>query len=311
MGDRFQRVGINGFPIVGILFFSGRPSNRENDLTGRRDKRRDGARACLDKLPIFDGLHLLRSEQWFREVMMKRRIGFLPALLSIVFLSGCLYDMRYSDLYQQVSSNVLCTNGVYDGQGIEIDVLEEDSYGRQLFQYSMHVVATSQYDRICVVAIRQKATLRDVYFYEDAGFLVAEDFSAIDRRAVAELKLRNDWEQPLQQEKMSKRRIDAPRQFLDDASAIFREAVPMQAGASISGNYVDADGKGKVLYYFYAYQKSEEGGRRTGERSFIAVLNEDGTYDADTWLAELEDIYAYQEQLHALKLANGWKFGVD
>lgn len=241
---------------------------------------------------------------------MKRRIGLLPALLSIVFLSGCLYDMRYSDLYQQVASNVLCTNGVYDGQGIEIDVLEEDSYGRQLFQYSMHVVATSQYDRICVVAIRQKATLRDVYFYEDAGFLVAEDFSAIDRRAVAELKLRNDWEQPLQQEKMSKRRIDAPRQFLDDASAIFREAVPMQAGASISGNYVDADGKGKVLYYFYVYVKSEEGGRRTGERSFIAVLNEDGTYDPNAWLAELEGIYAYQEQLHALKLANGWKFGV-
>ena len=38
---------------------------------------------------------------------------------------------------------------------------------------------------------------------------------------------------------------------------------------------------------------------------------EDGTYDADTGLTELEDIYAYQEQLHALKLANGWKFGVD
>ena len=78
---------------------------------------------------------------------MKRRYGFLLALLLIVFLSGCLYDMRYSDLYQQVSSNVLCTNGVYDGQSIEIDVLEEDSYGRQLFQYSMYVAATSQYER--------------------------------------------------------------------------------------------------------------------------------------------------------------------
>ena len=242
---------------------------------------------------------------------MKRRYGFLLALLLIVFLSGCLYDMRYSDLYQQVSSNVLCTNGVYDGQSIEIDVLEEDSYGRQLFQYSMYVAATSQYERICVVAIRQKATLRDVYFYEDAGFLVAEDFSAIDQRAVAELNLRNDWENPLQQEKMSKRRIDAPRHFLDDASAIFREAVSIQAGASISGNYVDADGKGRILYYFYVYQKSEEGGRQAEERSYIAIFNEDGTYDPNTWLAELEDIYAYQEQLHALKLANGWTFGVD
>ena len=46
-------------------------------------------------------------------------------------------------------------------------------------------------------------------------------------------------------------------------------------------------------------------------RSYIAIINEDGTYDPNTWLAELEDIYAYQEQLHALKLANGWKFGVD
>lgn len=242
---------------------------------------------------------------------MKRRYGFLLALLLIVFLSGCLYDMRYSDLYQQVSSNVLCTNGVYDGQSIEIDVLEEDSYGRQLFQYSMHVVATSQYDRICVVAIRQKATLRDVYFYEDAGFLVAEDFSAIDQRAVAELKLRNDWENPLQQEKMSKRRIDAPRHFLDGVLAAFRQAVPTAAGASISGNYVDADGKGRILYYFYVYQKDEEEGQRIEERSYIAIFNEDGTYDPNTWLAELEDIYAYQEQLHALKLANGWTFGVD
>ena len=240
---------------------------------------------------------------------MKQKGAFLLAVLWLCLLSGCLYDARYRDLYQQVSSNVLCTNGVYDGQGIEIDVLEEDSYGRQLFQYSMHVAATSQYERICVVAIRQKATLCDVYFYEDTGFLVAEDFSVFDQRAVAELKLQNDWETPLRQEKMSKRRIDAPRHFLDDASAIFQEAVSMQAGASISGNYVDADGKGRILYYFYVYQKSGEGGRQAGERSYIAVLNEDGTYDADTWIAELEDIYAYQEQLHALKLANGWTFG--
>ena len=42
------------------------------------------------------------------------------------------------------------------------------------------------------------------------------------------------------------------------------------------------------------------------ERTYIAIINEDGTYDADTWIAELEDLYGYQEQLHALKLANGW-----
>ena len=242
---------------------------------------------------------------------MKRKGAFLLAALWLCLLSGCLYDVRYRDLYQQVSSNVLCANGVYDGQAIAIDVLEEDSYGRQLFQYSMYVAATSQYERICVVAIRQKATLRDVYFYEDTGFLVAEDFSAIDQRAVAELKLQNDWEQPLQQEKLSKRRMDAPRQFLDGVPAAFRQAVPTAAGASISADYVDADGKGKILYYVYVYQTGEAEGRRAGERSYIAILHADGTYDADTWIAELEDIYGYQEQLHALKLANGWTFGVD
>lgn len=198
---------------------------------------------------------------------MKRRYGFLLALLLIVFLSGCLYDMRYSDLYQQVSSNVLCTNGVYDGQSIEIDVLEEDSYGRQLFQYSMHVVATSQYDRICVVAIRQKATLRDVYFYEDAGFLVAEDFSAIDQRAVAELKLRNDWENPLQQEKMSKRRIDAPRHFWMMRAPYFGKRFPYRPGQASPGTMSTQTGKAGYCITSMFIKKAKRGdGKRRSAR---------------------------------------------
>ena len=52
---------------------------------------------------------------------MKRRTGILIYLLLIVILThGCrIYEGEHHDLYQQIKSNVLCTNGTQPNQGFK------------------------------------------------------------------------------------------------------------------------------------------------------------------------------------------------
>jgi hypothetical protein len=248
---------------------------------------------------------------------MKRRTGILIYLLLIVILThGCrIYEGEHHDLYQQIKSNVLCTNGTQPNQGIQIEVLERDDYGRRLFLYSMYTAETDAYEWIHVMAISQQTKLRCVYYYEDMNFIIAETAEEIDDAAIEALKTRNDWGQPLDKQKMTKRKIygEWDGEWGHDKLAYenFVETIPTPPGGDVSVRLSDFDGKGKTLYYYFIYDTDWKDDVAVDTRSYIAIINEDGTYDPNTWLAELEDIYAYQEQLHALKLANGWKFGVD
>lgn len=248
---------------------------------------------------------------------MKRKTGILIYLLLIVLLThGCrIYGGEHHDLYQQIKSNVLCTNGTQPNLGIQIEVLERDDYGRRLFWCSMYTAETDAYEWIHVMAISQQTKLRWVYYYEDVNFIIAETVEEIDDVAIEALKTRNDWGQPLDKQKMTKRRIygdwDGEWGHHKLAYNNFVETIPIPPGGDVSVRLSDFDGKGKTLYYYFIYDADWKDDVAVDTRSYIAVINEDGTYDADTWIAELEDIYAYQEQLHALKLANGWTFGVD
>lgn len=244
---------------------------------------------------------------------MKRKLAILICLLLIMLLlHGCrIYGGEHHDLYQQIKSSVLCTNGTQPNLGIQIEVVECDNYGRRLFRYSMYVAGTDAYEWICVIAVSQQTKSRWVYYYEDINFIMAETFEEIDDHAVEALKVQNDWGQPLDEQKMTKRKIYGERDHVKQSYANFVETMQIPTGGDVSPRLSDFDGKGKVLYYYFIYDADWEDDISVDTRSYIAVFNEDGTYDAGIWIVELEDPYGYQKQLHELKIANGWTFGTN
>ncbi len=79
-------------------------------------------------------------------------------------------------------------------------------------------------------------------------------------------------------------------------------------------NWMATDDYGRRLYYVegYYYIYGDESGENSHviyTRYFletVAIINPDKTFDTDTFMVELVDKVNYQEQIKALKLANGW-----
>ncbi len=244
--------------------------------------------------------------------MRKKAYGLLIVILSTVLLIGCrVYEGKDHDLYQQVKSSVLCTNTVRPGQSISLETIDEDQYGRRLFRYFMYITDLCEYKQVSVIAVSQKTESGWVYYYEDINFIMAETFEELDEDQIETLKKENDWDQPLDNQKMSRRKPYAPHIQIDNVLSKFHDEILTEPGSGLGASFCDTDGAGKVLYYYIVYDIDRNDDIYVDERTYIAVINEDGTYNADTWIEELEDIYAYQEQLHALKLANGWTFGTN
>ena len=90
---------------------------------------------------------------------------------------------------------MFCANLKRSTNGCEI--IEEDSYGRILYSYTAYSVITDKKET--AVLICQKLSSTDVYFYKDICYLLDE----WSDEELLLLKEDNDWEKPLNPDKMS------------------------------------------------------------------------------------------------------------
>ena len=83
-------------------------------------------------------------------------------------------------------------------------VIERDEYGRILFTYTADLIVTNVSQKATAIMICQKAEYDYVYYYEDICFYMGEP----DEDKTAALKERNDWGQPLVNDKMTVRDVN-------------------------------------------------------------------------------------------------------
>jgi len=84
------------------------------------------------------------------------------------------------------------------GGSFSCEVLERDAQGRILFLYETTSCITNNWEKAYVICQRLESAT--VYFYEDMCYLFATDSVGLE-----ELKDKNDWSKPLNNEKMAKR----------------------------------------------------------------------------------------------------------
>lgn len=240
-------------------------------------------------------------------VKVLRKI-FILGIFIVVFLS-CT-PKNFTDT-SQISTDVLVLCGSYGVPGMfcmdfrggtySCEILEMDSEGRALFSYSTKNIITGEWES--VLAICQKYDSQYVYFYEDLCYLRG----AYQDHDVEQLKILNDWECPLNFDKMSRRknkisfdRVVIPESLLDSKRiySVCCEVLKVSTTQIKTLRMLDEDLNGHELYWF---ELDMEGNLET----YFLIIN--SNYQIKTMIANPEDINV--SELVQFKQQNGWVYG--
>lgn len=165
---------------------------------------------------------------------MKKLLLFLVIGCMIFSLSCQSIDSIANDMFLSMLPNktkqydALYTLGSYipgvlisDIRDGNVDIIEEDDYGRVLFEIGSDFHIISNYR---VFAILQKNDRKSLWFYYDVFYCYFDNIGEIDSNSMTDFKSTNDWGQPLVESKLSCRSICVNSNFLIDKPAILSDS---------------------------------------------------------------------------------------
>ena len=155
--------------------------------------------------------HLLKALSYVLLVLLLTACEFVPIGAVEPELYG---EGGHMDLYTIAAFSVVGA----DNMGTSVEPIETDAYGRTLFLATIWNpifypgYSNKSESRVYAFGIQQKANGRFTYYYEDDCFFIClspEDFTEEEQNR---LKEQNDWDQPLDQKKLTSRKIIEPKQ---------------------------------------------------------------------------------------------------
>lgn len=190
--------------------------------------------------------------------------------------------------------------------------IDEDAYGRILYTFT-------NYDTQAL-CIAQMADDTYVYYYDTLCYRHVDDFKAYEQETekMEALKEANDWGKELAPDRMTKRELNRETDMdpafgygellhQERSEALFEEYVALPDGFRYRLRFCDYNGAGQELYYAKVF--AEEDGALEGwdePRYYFMVVNEDGSYDPDTFLLGFEVWEESNGPLAEIKMQNGW-----
>ena len=217
-----------------------------------------------------------------------------------LLLSSCSSNPEHFAMISTASLAVPCMFRD-DMKGGGCEVLEEDDYGRILFSMTDRCIFLGEDETATV--IMQKYDRRYVYFYEDICYTL-DSFS----ETVDELKERNDWGEPLNESKMSRRRVKYSLDnclILEDESDFYKtkarwEKALEKDGASIVNCSISDFNGAQILYVIVVETEAKE------KECYFSIVD-DSSYETEYW--KIENLSDYREELAAFKKSCGWQYG--
>ena len=253
-------------------------------------------------------------------------LGILFFLLwSLTMYNGQEYRGEYPAAYTVAINSFFGSYGSGSNGEItlqsNIGILETDQYGRILFYYHEGLGPTG-----CGYAIMQKEQDGYAYYYEDDCAIGAiDDWNGngpmtheewFTQEEIDALKKLNDWDQPLNEDKCTKKEIitrkgkskiqPSDSDYTRAAKACFDQSDVVYTMDTSVGyeRFFTSDAYGREIHYLCCSKKRSSG---SYEYFDIAVIfNPDGTFSRDTGVVMIEDMGNYQEALKELKRNNDW-----
>jgi len=261
----------------------------------------------MDEMAIMqNGLKRLRKNIFqVGECNMRKKIIVLVSIFTLLLSLTACY-IKYKKTLR--SDLIICASYAVPGMycndlkelGVLYEVMETDSYGRILFQFSAKNCITEKVETVYVIC--QKNVSKYVYFYED----ICYQFAQGDNDDLTELKERNDWECELNKEKMSRREsMESLGGFIiEDCDLKHDEVVDAGKKEFVVTNeechfvsFLDADSEGKGMYLL-----SVEDGEDV--KKYVAIVSTE--YEV-SYMEAPDEIDS--EVFAEFKKENGWKYG--
>ena len=187
-----------------------------------------------------------------------------------------------------------------------IDILETDNQGRTLYRYSSDSYLGEKQESAIVIC--KKLGTNYVYYYEDLNYIIG----SATQEAIDTLKAQNDWNLPLDDTKMSRRKIivtfdlfvnyeDGGHSSTEKPFFAWLREMQVAEADVVHSHVADCDANGLDLSYVFVNQNGEEllyfviTNMDTGEFSWIRASS---TCD---FAAELRN---FKNSMH-------WKYNIE
>lgn len=246
--------------------------------------------------------------------MKKPVILFLLIVMVLLCFSACwprlpnsVYKSDHPELFSVAVNSVL---GIEASKWDKMEILETDPEGRVLFKYYSNIKAFPD-EYLFILLICQKSDEIYSYYYDDYCFFIFRNESDITNEQIVKLKEMNDWNKELNDEKLTKVKSSFDQLICSDErnkalNEKFKSYFIPQEGHKYFFYPITIDQDGKQLFFIRNF-KLQTGNDTVGYfETYIMILNEDDTFNEDTFLQKLDDEYNYQEQLHDFKKLNNW-----
>lgn len=229
------------------------------------------------------------------------------------------YGGTKPELYTVIANNVL---GAGSSEFESISIIEEDSYGRVLFFYAGNYSNIYQ-KKLRIISICQKSDNKYAYYYEDDCFFVCEDFEAslsiseilpLVQDELEELKNLNDWNQELNESKMTSAKIvknfTQKLEYHDDSQHYKTALSSVKCSEGYSWDYyiMCSDKFGRQLILMQENPNDATVSNQLEDvRTFLVIVPNSG-YVSKKSVLELtaEQLYDYRDIIKDFKESNNW-----
>ncbi len=239
--------------------------------------------------------------------------GILLALiiLSSTLAGGCFTKQYSPDMVRMFTQVFHAVPGgqSYDKHVIKGEIIDTDEYGRICFYFQTG-------GRLSGICIMQKYDEEYVYYYDNVSYLTSVMTRKYSKEEWSTFKEQNDWNQPIDEEKMIKREMVQSILSRNRESVIDIEAVKeafyqtMDENGYIFGTgYFDYSQSGQEIFLIERYERSKKEDDPYYYVVFdyhLMILNADGSYDPENYLLKIDDLSQSNAPLAEIKEKNGW-----
>ena len=228
-------------------------------------------------------------------------------LVATIVLSGChqggsVGDTKLFEPYRIADANIPLADNLHTSQFDKVAELETDAYGRRYFSYETYSVLYGAQVEIHIICQMTKDD--EVFYYPDYCYLIREeDAAAFKEDEIACLKEWNDWNRPLEEDKMYSVSYSEHNEYIANEEEIKLSVLAylgLDDSYGVNRNGLESLNKKEQLFIVNVFPRDSDG-NATGAGDIYIILYNNSQTKSVTMCEKIDDPLSCQERVRAFR----------